>query len=938
MTSSAESRVLELRDASSAELEAAIVALDEAAQSAVADAARRLATGDVDWSLRLAAAVVSAAPIGSRARVRALAAQGHALSYRGEPATALLVLREALEHARAGGDAREIAGVQLAKVQPHVLLGEMERASEAALAARDAFRACGDDVAAAMAEANLGVVLRRLDRPEDALACFDRARVVLQEDPVRSAMIDSNRAEALLDLDRFGEALVAFEAARDGFDAAENSHAAALVEGNLADLRSRQGRPDLALRLFERARRRLEAIGDDAEAERARLLSEEAECLARIGARRESMSRFRAAAQTLERAGLAFEAARSRLAAAGLLLRRGDPGAAAALSEASASFESLGNAAGVAQCEAGLAALHRRNGQASAAVGLLERALGRVAQRPMPAYALRTELALALLADNRAAEAQAALAAGDPLPEGAAPGPLKAGRLFAEGCCARARGDLPTALERFRSAVEALERVHAALPSDRYRYAYLSEACELNGARLSTALDLLPQLGAEPAFDAIESASARGLLDLVAGAPDGECPGTSESHRLRLERDRCREAVSIGYSRVGLGSTGVHDVERLRGAGRTLEQLEEQLERIEARLLADGDVVPECLRPMRLSGIQAGLAAEAAIVQVFVESGGYGALIVRPGGVTVRRGLVAEAEAESVLRKVFFLVQQALMRSAAGLSQRDSGEAMIRAAGPLHERLARPLLDALGDVRRVGLVLGPGAAPGLRLALGPLAPHANGPTFVQLPSATLAVTLPSSAPRSRAHRALAVGVSDDVAPGMGREAMEIARVWQRATALTDSAATAAAFADAAARADVIHVALHSVFSPENPNSSRLRFADRWLDAREIAQLRLGGAQVVLAGCETGRSEGEGAEERGGLVRAFLAAGASAVTACDWPLHDAASLEIFSALHRLLHAGGAADPARCLADVQRDCAARGVHPALWAGLFTVGGLS
>ena len=55
------------------------------------------------------------------------------------------------------------------------------------------------------------------------------------------------------------------------------------------------------------------------------------------------------------------------------------------------------------------------------------------------------------------------------------------------------------------------------------------------------------------------------------------------------------------------------------------------------------------------------------------------------------------------------------------------------------------------------------------------------------------------------------------------------------------------------RARVIHIASHARFVRSDPLASGLRLADGWLTARDILNLRIGGATVVLSGCDTGRA-------------------------------------------------------------------------------------
>ncbi|MFN0137734.1 MAG: CHAT domain-containing protein [Phycisphaerae bacterium] len=904
---------------------------------AIADHARQLATSDVEWSLRLSAALIDSSALGSAARVRAMAAKAHALCYRGAPGESIAILNDARGIAARLENPFELAGVLMASVQPHFLLGNLEQATTAATAARDEFARGGHTQHAAMAEVNLGGVLRRLNKPEEALLHFDNARPVLAGDPVRRAMIDSNRAEALLDLDQYSAALQAFEEALGGFDAVQNWHAAALVEGNIADLRSRQGHPDLALRHFEQARRRLEAIGSEAQAESARLLAEEAECLARIGARRESLTRYHTAIETLEQAGLAYEAARARLMQGTVMLRLGDfERAGETLGDARQRFTALGDVCGVADADSAIAEVRVRTGRLEDAIILLGCALERVGAWPSRSAAIATELAIRMLHQLRIVEADRLIAMVDAIVDRIGITPLMARLNYAKALACHARGDSLGAMARLRDATDTLERLHATLPADRLRYAFLADADEMYQTMLRFAFDQGDRAGIEAAFGSLERASARGLLDLMSAATQGidSAAADDDDAQVLADIDECREAIGVAYSRIGLGATGPEDLAQTKAAGQRLSELETRYERLESRLLTSRRMPSVFARPLEFAAFQAKLAADQAVVRYFVESDTYGALVLRHDGAVVRRSLGRVDQTGALARRIGFLVDQAIVRAATGLPPRDAGSAWSALCESLDAMLVAPLKMDLRGATTVGLIPA-GELHGLPLHT--LAPSLADLTCVYPPSATIGVELRRGVAPDAALRVLTIGVDDPIAPQMKHEAAEIAAAVAGSRKLVGESATADAMIAAARDADVIHLATHSVFGESNPLSSRIALADRWMDAREIARMRLPGSVVVLAGCETGRSGVDTGAERFGLIRAFLAAGATTVIASHWPLADQTSREFFIELYRRLSQAGSTCPARCLAQTQIEFARRGVHPAFWAGLFVVGGL-
>jgi CHAT domain-containing protein len=89
--------------------------------------------------------------------------------------------------------------------------------------------------------------------------------------------------------------------------------------------------------------------------------------------------------------------------------------------------------------------------------------------------------------------------------------------------------------------------------------------------------------------------------------------------------------------------------------------------------------------------------------------------------------------------------------------------------------------------------------------------------------------------------------------------------------------------------------------------------DRIISTVEVRQ----GAVVNLSGCATGRTEQSSAPLLGGLVPAFLLAGAGSVIASLWPIADAPAAKFQAELYRQILTG--ARPATALARAQRRCA-------------------
>lgn len=86
--------------------------------------------------------------------------------------------------------------------------------------------------------------------------------------------------------------------------------------------------------------------------------------------------------------------------------------------------------------------------------------------------------------------------------------------------------------------------------------------------------------------------------------------------------------------------------------------------------------------------------------------------------------------------------------------------------------------------------------------------------------------------------------------------------------------------------DVLHLTCHGYFEPGRPQAAAVVLGQgEELTAEDVLDLRMQVGLVTIAACESGLGSLDLAEERLGLVRAFVQAGASAVLASLWPVDD-----------------------------------------------------
>jgi tetratricopeptide (TPR) repeat protein len=901
---------------------------------------------------------------GVLSRLRARRVMAQCFSYSNRFGDALTTLEEAAALAATTDQDRELALINMTRLHALARLGRFDEAVESGEAARRHLLDIGDAVTAAKADVNLGVVQRMSDRPAEAIVHFERARPVFADQPLIIAQIESNRAEALLDLHEFDRAEAAFNAALGMFQKAGAHRAAAIVEGNLADLMGRQGRMASALHHFENARRRLESEGGGGSpGDLARLEGESAEVQLQLGMLSEAADASMAAAQVLEEQGMAVEAARARMTLARARAASGDSQEAErVLLLAIAQFEAAGQPHQAARAKLALAellCLRQDAGSAAAcedARAIITPLLPTLEGRPADAAAAHALLAMIELRAANPKSALAHTADGLKAAEALALPPLIARLLHLRGQALTQLGRADEALATLMRAADQIERIRGSLQADRFRIAFHAVAAPIYADAVTAALRSARADRTAVAFSLVERARSRALLDLLgAGSsaaeslatPAGEDPAEAE---LIAELARGRARLNALY-------TGLHESGGAAGKDRSGEhwqgeiaETERQLARLESRLASVSRFGELFAEPLSLEEARRHVPDGAALLEYFIAGGQVIVFALTSSGEPLVLNLCSLTDVMPALERLRFQISRAIARGGGPEASRPRALADThRELDDLYRMLLKPALQ--------NLTAGGGAAGNdiTRLIIAPYGPlhalpfHAlrDGDTFMieryellSIPSASILGRIGRHSPLPEQEAPpLLVGVADENAPGIADEIDALAALLPQARILRMAAATTQAVAAHAAGAPLVHIAAHGIFSGSAPSTSGVRLADGWLTAREICLLRLQGGIVALSGCETGRSAYTQGDELQGLVRSFLIAGARIVLGSLWPVHDQTATEMLVSTYRMWYLGkgprGRGDFAAALRTTQIDFARRQINPAFWAPFFLVG---
>jgi hypothetical protein len=259
--------------------------------------------------------------------------------------------------------------------------------------------------------------------------------------------------------------------------------------------------------------------------------------------------------------------------------------------------------------------------------------------------------------------------------------------------------------------------------------------------------------------------------------------------------------------------------------------------------------------------------------------------------------------------------------------------------GPLH-RLPFDALRGSPDAKPLGtryeLVVSPSAT--LWLATRERGTAARRGRVLVFADPELAVANDANAGERQA--VLERGVALGRLPYARRESRALARYLGDVDALAGQAASEFAIKTRALGGyELVHFAAHAVADETHPERSAVFLApgdaaqDGLLQAREIRELDLEGAIVVLSACQTAAGTVLAGEGMLSLARAFFQAGALAVVGTRWHIRDEDAASLFESFYREL--GNGATVSGALAETKADALERGRRADVWAGLVLLG---
>lgn len=226
----------------------------------------KIAREDADRALQMAglASWLAESINDDYCRGRSARAMGHVLQLKGKVRESLVEYQKALDFFTKLQLESEIGIILSGSLQPLILLGDYKESHRREERARKIFKALGDELRLARLDSNLGNVLHRQDRFEEALVFYSRAEQSLRRLDAADdlALVLNNLAVCYISMREFPKALDAYKRLRSYSGQRHLQHLTVQAEYNIAYLHYLQGDYHRAIDLYAKTRIFCADVGD----------------------------------------------------------------------------------------------------------------------------------------------------------------------------------------------------------------------------------------------------------------------------------------------------------------------------------------------------------------------------------------------------------------------------------------------------------------------------------------------------------------------------------------------------------------------------------------------------------------------------------------------------------------------------------------------------
>ena len=848
---------------------------------------------------------------------------------RGKLASAVKKLDESAEIFLSLKKDYEAAQTQVAKLYALALLGRYKEAVDTGEKSLKIFEKYNDETAAGKVEKNIGNIVSRYELHSEAEKFYLSAqkRFVKLGNYEELTMVENGLAITYSALNDFRRAenfyLQALKRARK----LKMSLTEAEIEASMGNLALFRGKFDRALKFLELSRRKYESLKMPHQTAVAEL--EIADVYLELNLAKEAFSIYETIAERLHKLKLQGEEARARanFGRSAVVLKE-EKTARSQLAKAAKLYVAEKNQVGAATVKLNEASLELDSQNYQKALTLAGEAENILKQsenvrQKLTALWLKAE-ALINLGENKKAEKLLSEIFSEAIKQ-EQPNLAQSARISL-GKLALRQKDYKQAERHFKSAVKLIETLRAPLPAEEFRMAFL--AGKLAPFEYLSKI-YLSKGEAKEAFLYVEKARARSLAEnLNSDLSFGSEKKNVVSTKLVEKLENLREELNWFYSR--LSRAGEAETKDLQTEAKLREkQITDVMRQIGST--CEGKTAKPQFIDFKL--LQNQLGNQKMLLEFVNFDGNLSTFVVTEKRIEFFADLAKENEIVELLEGLHF--QFGSLRYGAKNLEKFVGELKKRAdfyLQKLYEKLLAPLESLFEDKNLVIVPVGV-------LHYVPFHSLRAGENYlietrevVYAPSATVWQRL-TEKPSQKLENALLIGFADEKIPFVNQEVETLHKIFPKSKIFTDEAATFSAFTKNASRFEVLHLACHGQFRPENPLFSSLHLADGWVTVRDICAQKLKAEVVTLSACETGFNKIFAGEEILGLSRGFLSAGANSLILSLWMVNDEAALDLMKAFYENLQRGETVSASLRVA--QNNFIKLNVHPYFWSPFAVIG---
>lgn len=825
------------------------------------------------------------------------------------------------------------AQTQVAKLIALALLGKYDESVKTGKRALTIFEKYHDELAAGKVEKNLGLIVARQGKESSAEKYYltARQRFVKLNNQSELAMCDNSLGNTYAQLNNFHHAEKFYAKALESARHARMHVTEAQIEANMGNLALYRGRFDEALRFLELSRQKYDELKMPHQTAGAEL--EIADVYLELNLSAEAYSIYEKVTDSLKRLKLQGEEARARANfGKAALLKNETKKAKQELKKSAGLYLLEKNPGGAATVKLTEAALENSQKNYKTAIKIILEAKKLLAKTENPRQILLSKWLHGEILRNLKKFKNAEKLLTETFVEAICTEQTNLAQtcLNSLGNLALQANDKKTAESHFKKAVKMIEKLRAPLPAEEFRMSFLADKMS---PFESLAKLYLMENDLRKAFLMIEKARARTLSENLLG--NYVKPNDKTSSKLREQLANLREELNWFYSRMNRAHAG--ESENLRKEAKKREKEIASVTRQIDSTRTDGAKNTAKRRSLsRQSDIkllQNKLGNQKALIEFVNFDGIISAFVIGGKNVNFVADLASENEIVLLLEGLQF--HFGTLRFGKQNLSPFMGELKKRADSYLrkiYEKLIKPLEAFIGER---DLVVIPAGA----LHYVPFHALHDGTKYlvekrkiVHSPSAAVWRSL-NEKPVKKLESALLIGFADEKIPFVNNEISALRRMFPSAKVFTDKRATFEHYTKNAPKFDILHLACHGQFRPDNPMFSSLHLADGFVTVRDICSQNLKAELVTLSACETGLNKVFAGDEILGLARGFLSAGAKSLVLSLWTVNDEATTELMKVFYTNLQRGESV--ASSLRKAQTDFIGRGEHPYFWSPFVLIG---